>query len=458
MIDPAVSSRGKVRQQTAGLKLEEIAIIVLFLTVTLDNLNLTGHASMTGTDITPAKLATLVALGFWIGRGLLTKDPRLFSTIFNNPTSFFIGAFIAISMLSIINVTYQQPVPGAPSPWVLVARRVSYFLLYCVVISVVRNRKVLEYALLALVIGGIATCLAGTYEMITGEQFLKAIPTGREVLVTTKIGAVRVQGLESDADVQATFLVFGLAFLLYFFYRSASWQKMGFFILVILYVANIIATGARGAWVGLGLILLLYFLLLNDPRKWKVFGISCLLALVVFVALTLNPNTITLEKLKLGVSPATQQRVGWILMGWEMVKDHPFLGIGTAGFPNSWYRYFPVASSMLPNRPLDCVNGYMKVWAENGTIGLLIFLLLLFSVLFEVWSVSRRIPQADGKTLGIAVLIAYAAILWTLAVFPVLDGKYMWLSIGLCIAYSNIFRQGTTEKKSTSEEIHRWEN
>jgi O-antigen ligase len=348
----------------------------------------------------------------------------------------------------VINAPEHPFVPGAPSAWLLIARRVNYFILYYVIISVISNRKLLEYALLALVLGGIATCLAGIYEIITAEQFLKAIPTGRDILVTTKLGSVRVQGLESDADVHATFLLVGLAFLFYFLYWAFSWKTVGLSILAILYVANIIATGSRGAWLGLILVFLVCFLFLKDPRKWRVFVAGCILVVVIFGALTFNPNTITVEKLQQGVSPSTKIRYGLLLMGWEMVKDYPFLGIGTGGFPNNYHHYFPAVSSLVRNRPWDCLNGYMKVWAENGTMGLLIFLTMLFFVFFEAWSVFFTVPQASAKTLGISLLAGYAVILWLLAVFPVLDGKYMWLSISLCIAYSNIIRQETGEKSS----------
>jgi len=434
-------SQNRGEERSGRLKIEEIAILGLFLTVTLDNLGLVGGTSMVGKDVTLAKLATVTALGVVIARALIMKRENLFRMAFANVTSFFMWAFIVISLLSVINSTNPNTVSYAPGSLFLIFRRLNLVLLYYAVIWIVRDRKMMKYAMLALVLGGIPTCLAGVYEMATKEQFLDRLPTGREALVQARTGAVRVQGLESDADVHAVFLLLGTAFLFYFFYRSSSWKRVAYSGLLLLYLVNIVSTGSRGAWIGLALVLGVYFVLLDDPRKWKIFGMGAVLALLTFAFLSLNPNIIILDKITGDVSPSTDLRLGWMRMAWEMVKDHPFLGIGTGDYLNCYHRYSHVASSSLPLQPLDIPNGYMKVWAENGTIGVVIFLLMLLSPVFEAWTALKKKAGRDEKLLGVAALSAYGAILWVLVVFPVIDGKYMWLAIALLVAYGNMLNR-----------------
>jgi hypothetical protein len=42
------------------------------------------------------------------------------------------------------------------------------------------------------------------------------------------------------------------------------------------------------------------------------------------------------------------------------------------------------------------------------------------------------------KMLGVSLLILYACMLWILMVFPAMDSKYLWLPVGLAVAYSNL--------------------
>ena len=61
-----------------------------------------------------------------------------------------------------------------------------------------------------ILLGGLATCFAGLYELYTGELFLGETLGGRTALMQASDGGIRTQGLETDPDVQSTFLLFGI--------------------------------------------------------------------------------------------------------------------------------------------------------------------------------------------------------------------------------------------------------
>jgi O-antigen ligase len=421
------------------LRLEELALVLLFVTISYDNLNLVGMAtSGGGIDVTLAKLFTLLALGLWAGRALLVRDQRLVGVLGQNTTSYFVFAFLAISAISNVSVAGLEIVPGAPGPWTLFLRRVMLVMFYFLLVAVIRNRRIMDYAILGYVIGGLLDCYAGSYEMITGEQFLDALPWGRSELIQTAGGAVRVQGIESDADVHATFLLLGVAFIPYLWHRAVGAWKAGVVLLGALYVVNLIGAGAKGGWAGLVFALGIYLVLAEDRHKWRIVGLAGAAGLVAFIVLSFNTNLLVgLEKI-FGHSYSNSIRVGLIRMAWEMVKDNPILGAGTGAFGFEYHRYYVFASNLVPNRPWPPCNAYMQVWAENGTIGLAIFLLLFGTTLLELWTAMRNAADPLTRMLGVTLFILFVCTAWVIAIFPIMDSKYMWMGLGLAVAYANL--------------------
>ncbi len=443
-----VSERPAARR--AWPKLEELALLLFFFVLTYDNLNLIGAASGGAQKhLTIAKLATMVAVGAWVFRGLLTKDPRLLGILIGNPSSLLIWAFLGISVLSNINVSHTDAVYGAPGPWALVARRVNLIGLYCATIAIIRSRRMLTCVVLAYVLGGLVTCYAGFYEMYYAEMFLDEIPGGRTELARVATGEVRVQGLETDVDLQATFLLLGIAMLPFLWHCARRWGKVAVLLLGMVYLINIIATGAKGGWIGVVLVLFVHLILVKDPRKWKWAAAATLCGVVTFTALTFNSNIVTIDKLlRRTEKHADTLRVGLSRMSWAMVKDHPIIGGGTGAFANEYLRYFPKVDAHVPNLPYPQLNGYLQVWGENGTVGLAILLLLCGSVFAELFGALGRATDSRTRMLGIGIMAVYLSVLWVIVVFPVMDGKYMWLGLGLAVAYSNLPELRRRESRS----------
>lgn len=428
-------------QQVRLPKAEEIALVVLLATITLDNLSLlgVGQKGIEASDVTPAKLATLAALGIWVFRALINKSPRLLHTATGNLSTLLIYVFLAVSCLSVADNTNVNSAVLAIPPWGVVARRVQLFIVFFVIIAVAQRRRLLDWAIVAFFVGGLVTCYAGCSEMITGKQFLAMTPWQKTELLQGVGGVVRSQGLHEDADHQATFLLVGLAFVPYLWHSASRWYlKFGVALIAALYLVAALGTGAKGGWIGLVMVFAYYLALVPGRRKWLAAAAALLVVAAAFVALGHASTVVTFKKFSSDYRGSDSVRFGLVRMAWETVKDHPILGAGTGSSLYIYHRYFPTVSSAVPNKPYPQLNSFMKVWAENGTVGLGILLLVFLAIFLETALAIRRASDARSKMLGLAVMAAYLAMLWMLNIYAMLDSKYLWMTAGLAIAYGNL--------------------
>ena len=445
----AATMPSEFAERRGWLKAEEIALLVLFATLTFDNLNLLG-VGQTGvgvSEITLAKLATLAALGIWTLRALLTKDPRLLGAATGNLSTYFIYAFLLVSCLSIAAHSNIDPAKYPSNPWAIVIRRVQLVIVFYLILAIARRRQMFHYALAAYLLGGLLTCYAGCYELATGRQFLEVTPWQNTELLQGVGTVVRSQGLHEDADHQVTFLMLGLAFVPYLWHCAKRWHwRAGLVLIAALYVVAAFGTGAKGGWIGMAMVFGFFLIALPGRKKWAAAAAVLVAGAATFVALGYSSTVVTTEKFSTKYAFANTTRFGLIKMAWETVKDHPVFGAGTGSSFFLYHRYFPAAGSAVPNKPYPQTNDYMRVWAENGTVGLAVFLLMLGAVLLELGAAVRNAPDVDARMLGLGLLAAYLAMLWAMNIYAQLDSKYLWMTIGMAVAYANLY---TPTKEAT---------
>ncbi|RKY53124.1 MAG: hypothetical protein DRP89_06655 [Candidatus Neomarinimicrobiota bacterium] len=117
------------------------------------------------------------------------------------------------------------------------------------------------------------------------------------------------------------------------------------------------------------------------------------------------------------------------LVGWEMVKSNPLLGVGLGNFPVRFGDYIGAASLLFGGYGIyqgrDPHNLLLSVQCELGLIGLVIvlwFIWRIFSRLFD----NRSDPRALlGVTLLVFLLSANMFVTYQFR-------KYFWFVLGVC--------------------------
>lgn len=155
-------------------------------------------------------------------------------------------------------------------------------------------------------------------------------------------------------------------------------------------------------------------------------GLYALAAAVLLVALTL-PQVPVHRYLQVSSEddPTTQIRLGLYDVAIGMVEDHPLLGIGTGQWGRESHRYY--SSGTFRSTTYMPHNTYLQVAAENGLLGLAMYILLLAVVLYYFL---RALHRSSGKDERLAILatlgtfLAFAAFATT---SNVLENETYWV-------------------------------
>jgi O-antigen ligase len=123
----------------------------------------------------------------------------------------------------------------------------------------------------------------------------------------------------------------------------------------------------------------------------------------------------------------------------SMIKEYPIIGGGIGNFGP----YVARNPNLQPKEGFAIVNNeFLEIWAEQGIIGLLIFLSLIFIIIIRsIKALMRQNANPYLKTVLIGLLFAYLAILVQYQTFSTLYILHFWFLIGLIAAVQNLLFQ-----------------
>lgn len=246
------------------------------------------------------------------------------------------------------------------------------------------------------------------------------------------IMAARLQGTNFDPNYFAISLLPIIALSFY-----AGLAEKNFFWKIILLGSPVILLGAliltqsRGGLLGLGVMLLLAVF----RAKNKFLGLITV-GLISLALVYVMPNSVweRFEKTRIEDSyddtiGSTVRRYYLAMAAWEMFLDHPIFGAGPGDFYYNCRLYYPLKAGRAHTM-------YLETMAEMGTIGIGLFLAVLFSALRS----SGRIIKHGG------VYGNYARGLWLGLVGFMVSAfflhaqqeKVLWLIVFLSLAVERL--------------------
>jgi O-antigen ligase len=87
---------------------------------------------------------------------------------------------------------------------------------------------------------------------------------------------------------------------------------------------------------------------------------------------------------------------------WHIISEHPVLGVGTGGFKTAYAQRVQGGAGWQATLTGDPHSQYLKIWAEQGVLGLIAILAFLVLTLTSP-------GIAPWRELGVAVLLAVSA-------------------------------------------------
>jgi putative inorganic carbon (HCO3(-)) transporter len=176
----------------------------------------------------------------------------------------------------------------------------------------------------------------------------------------------------------------------------------------------LVAAETRSMWAGAGCggIYLLWFW-----RRWTVIALPVVAGIVMLV----NPFGIGDRERSMfdphGDTDSNQHRSVIHRIGWEMIKAHPWLGVGPEQVGKVYKSYVPADVKKLPTGYYQHLhNVYIHYAAERGVPTMLMLVWTLLRALYDFIRTLRRLPLDSNVRwvlhMGVAVIIAIMIAAW----------------------------------------------
>jgi O-antigen ligase len=263
---------------------------------------------------------------------------------------------------------------------------------------------------------------------------------------------VRAVGYQGDANMYALYELAALPIAGNLAARSRGWGRAGWFAMMALLVAAVLASQSRGGLLAV-IVVTLYLLWNGDlggifavrPRLTTVVGSGVLMALATIALLTIPRFSPQNSADTRGTGRLDIWHVAW--QGWE---QHPVLGLGAGNF-------IAASGDLLSSTPgvqLDAYsvlfdgikvhNAYLEPWVELGPVGLGLYVGVLVStgiVLFKM----RHLADAGLLKACFPMLLGFA----TATIFlSAINNKLLWMLAG----FAAVFPYLPERKSSDSSE------
>jgi O-antigen ligase len=320
------------------------------------------------------KLLGALVVAAWLLRVLARHRPMRL----DHPSTRAAAVFFAVLLAS--TVAHDNGSLGAE----VMLRYLSYLGIFVVLVDCMRDR--LAPRLVASVY--VASCAIAA---IAG-------------LMAYVLGQLRAGGPVGDPNDFAFFLVAAVPLALGL--RPAARRPLLFSAAAVVMSVALLATLSRGAIVGVAA-MLASAVVAGIVRVRTLFGWLAAAALVVGVAaLALHPKITISVAAK---SQVAQQNVDERLVRWraaaQMTADHPLLGLGPAGFRESYDRYIDYQPTSV-SHPLDVAHEmYLETSAELGLLGAGALIGLMVFGFAGARRAARAGPRRE-RDLGAAVSVA----------------------------------------------------
>lgn len=229
--------------------------------------------------------------------------------------------------------------------------------------------------------------------------------------------------------------------------------KLGFFLLFpFTALASVIATSSRGALVG-SAAALLWMLFKSKARVKALLAIS----IILVGAYSFVPEKQYQRLEASGVDETSVTRLIRWKAGYEMMNEHPFLGIGYANWLAYYKDFYPQYATGLPH------NIFIDAGAELGYTGLAIFCLMIIYTLINNYRTRKLATMSDNKFIFYTAHGLDAALVGFIisgSFVSVLYYPYFWINMAFTVALNNVANKEffNTQKAVTAEEYDRAES
>ncbi len=316
------------------------------------------------------------------------------------------------------------------------------------------NTETFKKCLFALALCLTPLALLGCFESIKywklySSSFVNLLGEKSSLDYGLRGNSLRASTLFAGPIVFGYMMVVGIGVLL--FVQKYINRKHLFRFIFILFVSALYFTKARGPWLGMVILVILY--IWSGPNRFGNFSKFTAGSVVALIVLSLTSFGERLIAMLPFMSSADSHETSTIDYRIRLLDQAKILfqKNSTLGSPN--YIETPEMEVMRQGQGIiDVVNSYIDIALSYGIVGLGLFVFIFFGLFFTVLKKLRALPpeQEDLVNIGRSLYAIMGAILFI--IFTVSSINYIpifyWLFAGLCSAYIKLCNGVITESKN----------
>ncbi len=271
-------------------------------------------------------------------------------------------------------------------------------------------------------------------------QYFKVVPSNNPYFEIT--GSYHNPAVYANIMVLLLSIITSFSYLYYTNKRLKKLIHISIIVSIICLPALVLAN-SRSAWFALVIVFLYLFVMVNGDLK-KKYNVLKIAGAIILITI---PSLFLLYKLK--PDSADGRLLIW-KVSLNMVKDKPLRGHGTDGFTANYMhyqkRYLETEANdrekYLANNNYLSYNEPLEIVVEHGCIGLLVYIVLIYLLLF-------KIPNGKQNIVFKSFIVAYLVLSlfsYPNKIFPIL----MWFVV-ICSFLANSKRSGELEIRLNSK-------
>ncbi|MDD5465372.1 MAG: O-antigen ligase family protein [Candidatus Omnitrophica bacterium] len=310
------------------------------------------------------------------------------------------GLFFAASAISIMNsVSYGASFGG-------IIKLLKYILIFLVCSEEVRDKKHITRIIIAICSGVCLAAIDALWQMVFGYDFIHRIAIQAAIGLPRPTAAFPNPNVFGIYMTALTPLIFGLTF---FYFKGRN--KILMFFASVLGLLGVYLSLSRGA--GLGIFLAILFLSIANKKKLLTSILVGILIAFPFVM----PKNIKQWAKEVNYNPlvmmCNRDRISIYNNTINMIKHHPFIGVGLNTFSRNYGKYKTEQAEKYAHTAdtIYAHNIYLQMAGEVGLLGLAMFLLFLFQVFRQAFNALRKLNDEYLKIIGLSLVACVIAFL-----------------------------------------------
>lgn len=359
-----------------------------------------------------------------------------------------------LCMLGLIGISFLSMVNAVEIRLCLyeIFRLIIMYLIFFYLANTVTTKHDLKFIFVPLLIGLFFEAVLGIIQFWRGNLFGMSL-IGEAQEMETFAGISRVGGTLGHPNALARYLAFLIPLTISLQFAPIKRRYKILCALIFLpSITALIMTLSRAGWTGFIISIVIIFLLnlktrlFSLPRAVSIATIGIVLLTIIIIAF----RGFIITRVYSDDSGSAASRIPLMKVAINMIKTHPFLGIGINNFTKVMENYDNTPEGITRGITSVVHNSYLFIASEIGVAGLFLFLFVLVQLYKKVLEILR---SNDRFIIFLTVGISAGFISFLTQLFVVPDGMvstpflFFWSLSGIIVALSNLNQNSKNMKQ-----------